>query len=130
MKEYYGDVDLYRLKGDHYTLGLQQGRDTKELTQVFLDVIKRDEEFRILKPWFLTSGFFIWFLKQKASKNVRKDINRFYPKQGMRMKGIADSAEMDLKLVELACFFESYMSLNIKYTLGCTSFGVKVLGMI
>ncbi len=121
----YGDVDLYNLKGDHYDVGLQQGKETKELTQVFLDVIKRDEEFHILKPWWVPTSFFIWFLKQKGSKNVRRDINKFYPKQGIRMKGISDGAEVDLKLVELACFFESYMSLNIRYTLGCTSFGVK-----
>lgn len=103
------DLRLHSFSGSHREIGFQQGQAVRETIQQALEQIPEFELIKLMKPRLLPTSFFLALAKRRATKLLRKDIYEFYPRQALRLEGIAEGAEIDMK----TAFFLQSMELLI-----------------
>ena len=79
-------------KGTHYEMGLQQGRLYKANIKDGMKLLKKQEEFKKLKPKGVPSQIFWRIAKKKAIKWLKPYIQEKAPNQAERIRGIAKGA--------------------------------------
>jgi predicted choloylglycine hydrolase len=92
-------VKIYRFTGNHYEVGLQQGKAMRESIQAGLDAILASEFMKSSKPKLIPMSVYYPMAKRRANKMLRTDILKYYPKQAQRIQGIADGASVDLPTI-------------------------------
>jgi predicted choloylglycine hydrolase len=113
------DLTLQKFSGSHYEIGFKQGKAARGLID---DAIKRLLNVRFvkqMKPRLLPSFLFLTLAKNKAEKLLKKDIQQQYPKQGERLKGIADGAGVSISTI---LFFQS---LEVFFTINESSYQIQ-----
>jgi predicted choloylglycine hydrolase len=90
------NITLHTFCGSHYEIGVQQGQAVRELIHKGLEQIPTDETIRLMKPRLLPTFLFLALAKRRATKLLRNDIFKFYPKQAHRLRGIAEGAGVDM----------------------------------
>jgi len=99
-------------------MGVQQGRAVRELLHKGLKQIPNFVEVKLMKPRLLPTSLFLVLAKRRATKLLKDDIFRYYPKQAQRLKGIAEGAGIDMSWA----FFAQSMELLV--TVGPSSYRV------
>ena len=114
------NVKSYSFSGTHYEVGVQQGQaGRQQIREAFKD-ISNYEFVKSMKPRLLPTSLFLFLAKRRAERLLKSDVFQYYPKQGQRMSGIAEGAEMDLSTM----FFMQGMELLIgmsSYRVGACS---------
>jgi predicted choloylglycine hydrolase len=112
-------ITLHTFSGNHYEIGVQQGRAVRELLHKGLEQIPDFEVVKLMKPRLLPTSLFLALAKRRAAKMLKNDIFRYYPEQAQRLKGIAEGAGIDISWG----IFVQLMELLI--TVGPSSFRVS-----
>jgi len=103
------NLRLHSFSGSHREIGFQQGQAVRETIQQALEQIPEFELIKLMKPKLLPTSLFLTLAKRRAAKLLRKDIYEFYPRQALRLEGIAEGAKIDMK----TAFFLQSMELLI-----------------
>jgi hypothetical protein len=81
-------IKLHSFSGDHYDIGVQQGKAVRGLIDQAMRLIPNLDDFRLMKPRLLPTSLFIALAKLRASKLLEGDISKYYPEQIQRLRGI------------------------------------------
>jgi predicted choloylglycine hydrolase len=90
------DVELYKFSGDHYEIGLQQGRATPGMLKKGSRSLQSFNSVKLFKPRLIPSRLFLWLAKRQAVKLMERDLPRYYPRQWERTRGISEGGEVDM----------------------------------
>ena len=115
------NVNVIRLKGSHYEMGLEQGRSLRAQIHIFLSEISKSQAFTLMKPKLLPTSIFVFLAKRRATGLLLNDIVKNQPKQMERMKGISDGAKIDLSTAMLLQSFELLIGQPSYSTQACTT---------
>ena len=85
-------IKLHSFSGDHYEIGLKQGKAVRGLIEQAMSLLPNLDDFRLMKPRLLPTSLFIALAKRRASKLLEGDISKYYPEQMQRLRGIAEGA--------------------------------------
>ncbi|MHA1585180.1 MAG: C45 family autoproteolytic acyltransferase/hydrolase [Promethearchaeota archaeon] len=88
-------------KGTHYEMGLQQGRLYKDNIKDGMKLLRKQEEFKKLKPKGVPSQIFWRIAKKKAIKWLKPYIQEKAPNQAERIRGIAKGADLSEEWIYL-----------------------------
>lgn len=122
------DFTLHRFSGNHYELGIQQGKKFKENLNQGLKIIQGLEGFQALRPKWLPNPIFFAVARKKSTKWLATFLAKHAPNQAERLRGIADGAEIDPSWIYLLVSTEIVLGvLNWELPLpgGCSNIGVK-----
>lgn len=88
-----GEVALHEFAGDHYEMGLQQGRRFKQQIEhaMSLDFAMGLEAFKLAKPKLIPPGLFLRLGRWRAVRLLRDDLFEYYPRQARRLEGMAEA---------------------------------------
>jgi len=117
------DVTLYSFLGNHYEIGVQQGKAVKGLIHDALKGAPDLEAVKHMKPRLLPTSLFLALAKRRATKLLRTDVLEFYPKQVQRLKGIAKGAGIDMPTAFLMQSMEILIGKPSFIIPACTSIG-------
>jgi len=110
--------------GNPYEMGRQQGEQARERIRKSVDVLRGAEAFRMLKPPLVPMPLFLWLSRRKAEALVRPDVEKHYPDQAERIRGIAAGSGIDERFLYLGLSVELLMA-KVDVTLcGCSAAGV------
>lgn len=127
LKDEVGELTLQEFAGDHYEIGLHQGRKFKHLIArvTSVDFLTGLEAFQLVKPKLIPARLFLWLGKRRATSLLKDDLFKYYPQQARRLEGMAKGSLQDLGALFSALQGELLMS-QIDYRLGaCTAFGLR-----
>lgn len=83
---------IHSFSGNHYEIGIQQGKANRELLRTILERIPKIEAVKKMKPRLLPASVFLSLAKRRAVRLLEEDITRYYPKQAQRLKGISEGS--------------------------------------
>ena len=109
-------IKSFVFSGSDHEIGFQQGQSNREPIHKGIEEVFGTEQVLQSKPKLLPKSLFVMLAKRRADKLLRKDLFSSYPKQGERIKGIAEGAEVDVS----SLLFIQMLELVIG---GCTSLG-------
>jgi len=89
-------VELHVFSGNHYEMGIQQGRATRGMLRRGFSSLPFFDSVKLFKPRLIPTRLFLWLAKRKAVKLMGKDLPRYYPKQVERTRGISEGGEVDM----------------------------------
>jgi predicted choloylglycine hydrolase len=92
-------IKVYRFVGNHYDVGLQQGKAMRESIHEGINTILTSELMKSSKPKLLPTSLYYLLAKRRPNQMLREDIFKYFPKQAQKMQGIADGAEVDLQTI-------------------------------
>jgi predicted choloylglycine hydrolase len=119
-------VEKICVHGDNYEMGVQYGRVIKDKIHKMLENLPEMGMIKVMRPKIVPAKWFLNTLKKDTEKLMKNDILKYYPRQGERLRGIADGAKVELSMLMLMISLEaSGFSLG-----GCTSLGIPSRMMI
>jgi len=116
-------LHLTSLGGDHYQLGLQQGKAARKSIHKLLESLTEFKVYKYLKPNWLPSPVFLYLAKHRASNQLEKDIPKYYPRQAERLRGLAEGSEIDLSTLLFLQSFELLIGAPRYKVEACTAIG-------
>lgn len=117
-------VRLFELQGNHYEMGYQQGIQMKEAIHHLFAHLDQEVAFRRRKPFLIPFRVFLSWAAGRVAREIAPDLSEYYPRQKIRMEGIAKGAGIDESLLYLALAGETIMA-GVDYRLGaCTAVAV------
>lgn len=116
---------IYKCKGSHYEMGLQQGKFFKENAEQVISRFKNLEEIQGIKPKLIPTNIFLNIASWKAKKELSPLLEEFAPNQASRIKGIAEGSGLKENFIYLFCAAELFLG-ELDWELphlksGCTS---------
>jgi len=112
-----GTMRKIKVSGDDYEMGFQYGREMRELINRMVESLPEMGMIKVMRPKIVPKTWFLKTLRKDTEKLMKDDILKHYPRQGERLKGIADGAKVDPSTIILMISLEaSGFSLG-----GCTS---------
>ena len=111
------NIQVYRFTGNHYEVGVQQGKAMRESIHDGIEAILASELIKSSKPKLVPISLYYSMAKRRADHMLRNDIFKYQPKQAQRMQGIADGAEVDLQTILFTQMLE--------VLIGCTTVAVS-----
>ena len=121
-------IKLHCFSGDHYSIGVQQGKAVRKLIGQAIRLVPNLDDFRLMKPRLLPTFLFLALAKRRACKLLEEDILEYYPEQMQRLRGIADGAMTDISTLLFLQSTELLMGTptDKNYSIpACTSIGIK-----
>jgi len=123
-------MNLLKVKGSYYEMGLQQGEVyCGDIKDSFNKIIK-SKPIKNLKPKFIPEFLFLKTLKFFIYKKWEKPIKILLPEYSERIKGIADGAKVslsDLYVIQAIEVLADDVSSLIEYPKQQISFGCSSL---
>jgi len=118
-----GKVVLHRFSGSDYELGMQQGQMLRDQIRALLQDIRTLDAVKAMKPRLMPASVFLAMAKRRAGKLLGESIFRYYPRQGRRVRGIAEGAGVDLSSVLFLQSLELLIGRPSFRIQACTSLG-------
>jgi len=117
-------VRLFDLRGDHYEMGYQQGLHMREAIHHLHANLHHLEAFQVEKPSLVPLKVFLATAMRRAVGEMWGDVSEHYPRQKMRMEGIAKGADIDESALFVTLAGELVLA-QTNYRLGaCTAAAV------
>jgi hypothetical protein len=102
---------------------MQQGQTLRAQIRELLEDIRTLDAVKAMKPRLMPVSVFLAMAKRRASKLLAEDIFRHYPRQGQRVRGIAEGAGVDLSSVLFLQSLELLIGRPSFRIQACTSLG-------
>ncbi len=115
---------LHHFRGSHFEMGVQQGNSFRESLHALWKQFRHMDIIRALKPRGIPTKLFFAIAKKKAHDWLRSVFEQHCPRQVDRIRGIAQGAGIDLKVLFLLLSTEVVFGENdyeIPVKCGCTS---------
>lgn len=114
---------LHRFSGSDHKLGMQQGQTVRAQIHALLKDVQTLDAVKAMKPRLMPVSVFLAMAKRRASKLLAEGIFRYYPRQGQRVRGIAEGAGVDLSTVLFLQSLELLIGRPSFRIQACTSLG-------
>jgi predicted choloylglycine hydrolase len=110
-------IKSFIFSGSDYEIGLQQGQSNREAIHKAIEAVFNLKQVEQSKPKLVPKSLFVMLAKRRADKMLREDLFNFYPKQGERIRGIAEGAAVDVSSLLFIQMLEMILC-------SCTSIGL------